>query len=112
MTSQVAIDGACAFAWRNYLLIHSGVSEDDGRRAALHRYLNDLCDNGEYDFALLQVAAVTYLKSLDELQDDRGARLAADQVLTDGQMLDSRRSTPGLVTSTTTSKRATTTRRR
>jgi len=32
MTSQ-AIEGACAFAWRNYLLLHSGVSEDDNRRS-------------------------------------------------------------------------------
>jgi len=31
MTSQ-AIEGACAFAWRNYLLLHSGISEDDNRR--------------------------------------------------------------------------------
>jgi hypothetical protein len=29
----------------------------------------------------LQVAAVTYLKKLDELHDDRGARLAADRAL-------------------------------
>ncbi|MCA6112948.1 hypothetical protein J6497_40400, partial [Bradyrhizobium sp. CNPSo 4026] len=33
MTSQ-AIEGACAFAWRNYLLFHSGISEDDSRRSA------------------------------------------------------------------------------
>ena len=32
-------------------------------------------------FDLLQIAAVAYLKSLDELHDDRGARLAADQTL-------------------------------
>jgi hypothetical protein len=29
----------------------------------------------------LQIAAVAYLKKLDELHDDRGARLAADQTL-------------------------------
>jgi hypothetical protein len=29
----------------------------------------------------LQIAAVAYLKKLDELHDDRGARLAADQAL-------------------------------
>lgn len=28
MTSQT-VDGACAFAWRNYLLLHSGISEND-----------------------------------------------------------------------------------
>jgi hypothetical protein len=80
MTVQ-ATEGACAFAWRNYLLVHSGISEDDNRRSALRRYLSDLGDAGEFDFDLLQIAAVSYLKSLDELHDDRGARLAADQAL-------------------------------
>jgi len=76
-----ATEGACAFAWRNYLLIHSGISEDDHRRSALHRYLTDIGDAGDFDFDLLQIAAVNYLKSLDELHDDRSARLAADQAL-------------------------------
>ena len=69
MTSQ-AIEGACAFAWRNYLLLHSGVSENDNRRSALSRYVTNLRDTGEYDFDLLQIAAVAYLKKLDELHDD------------------------------------------
>ena len=81
MTSQVAVEGACAFAWRHYLLLHSGVNENDNRRAALHRYVNNLRDTGEYEFDLLQIAAVTYLKTLDDLHDDRSARLAADQAL-------------------------------
>ncbi|RTE91223.1 MULTISPECIES: hypothetical protein [Bradyrhizobium] len=80
MTSQ-AIEGACAFAWRNYLLLNSGISEDDNRRSALFRYITNLRDTGEYDFDLLQIAAVAYLKKLDELHDDRRARLAADQAL-------------------------------
>ncbi|MET4716265.1 hypothetical protein ABIF63_000368 [Bradyrhizobium japonicum] len=73
MTSQ-AVDGACAFAWRNYLLLHSGISENDDRIAHLR-------NTGEDDFDLLQIAAVAYLRKLDELHDDRCARLAADQVL-------------------------------
>jgi hypothetical protein len=80
MTSQ-AIEGAVAFAWRNYLLLHSGISENDNRRSALYRYVTNLRDTGEYDFDLLQIAAVAYLKKLDELHDDRGARLAADRAL-------------------------------
>jgi hypothetical protein len=80
MTSQ-AIEGACAFAWRNYLLLHSGVSENDDRRVALVRYVTDLRQTAEYDFDHLQIAAVAYLKKLDQLHDDRRARLAADQVL-------------------------------
>ena len=80
MTSS-PVEGACAFAWRNYMLLHSGMSEDDNRRSALHRYVTDLRDAGEYDFNLLQIAAVTFLKKLDEFHDDRGARLAADETL-------------------------------
>jgi hypothetical protein len=80
MTSQ-AIEGACAFAWRHYLLQHSNVDENDHRRSGLYRYITDVHDRGEYDFDLLQIAAVAYLRKLDELHEDRGARLAADQVL-------------------------------
>ena len=84
MTWQ-ATEGACAFAWRNYLLHHSGISENDNRRSALYRYITNLRDSGEgkYDFGLLQIAAVAFLRKLDELHDDRGARLAANQVLAD-----------------------------
>lgn len=81
MTSQALIEGACAFAWRNYLLIHSGIGEDDSRRSAVHRYVANIGDTAEYDFGLLQIAAVAYLKKLDELHDDRLARLAADQTV-------------------------------
>src|SRR5215208_1117738 len=80
MTSRT-VEGACAFAWRSYLLSHSSVSEDDNRRSALHRYVTDLGDAGEDDFALLQIAAVAYLRNLDELHDERAARAAADQAL-------------------------------
>ena len=80
MTTQ-AIESACAFAWRNYLLIHSDISENDDRRSDLFRYVNNLRNFGEYDFDLLQIAAVAYLKKLDELHDDRRARFAADQAL-------------------------------
>jgi hypothetical protein len=87
MTSQ-AIEGACAFAWRNYMLLHSCISENDSRRSALCRYVTSLHDTREYDFDHLQIAAVVYLKKLDELHDDRGARLAADQAL--AECLESR----------------------
>jgi hypothetical protein len=92
MTSQAA-EGACAFAWRNYLLLHSCISENDSRRSALYRYVTNLCDTGEYDFDLLQIAAVVYLRKLDELLDDQGASLAADQAL--AERLESRRAQAG-----------------
>lgn len=74
-------EGACAFAWRNYLLRHSSISEDDDRRSALYRYVTNLRQAGGYDFDLLQIAAVAYLGNLDRLHDDRAARLAADQAV-------------------------------
>lgn len=93
MTS-LATEGACAFAWRNYLLLHSGVSENDNRRSALYRYVTNLREIDEYDFDLLQIAAVAYLKNLDKLQDDRAARFAAGQAL--AECLGSRVHNPAL----------------
>ncbi len=93
MTAQVR-EGACAFAWRNYMLLHKGISENDRRRSALYRYVTNVCDTGDYDFDLLQMAAVVYLKKLDELHDDRGASLAADQAL--AKCLESRGVNPTL----------------
>lgn len=80
MASRVA-EGACAFAWRTYLLLHQGVDETDDRRTALYRYITSLSDAGEHDFDVLQVAAVVYLKKLDELSEDAEARLAASQAV-------------------------------
>ncbi|WP_024508060.1 hypothetical protein [Bradyrhizobium sp. ARR65] len=85
MTTRT-VEGACAFAWRTYLLLHQGVDETDDRRSALYRYITSLSDAGEHDFNVLQVAAVEYLrkldelnelKKLDELNEDEKARLAA-----------------------------------
>ena len=92
MTSQ-ALESACARAWRNYLLFHSNISENDSRRSALRRYVADLNDAGEYDFDLLQIAAVAYLKKLGELHDERSARAAADQAL--AKCSQSRSASPG-----------------
>jgi hypothetical protein len=81
MNSQV--EGACAFAWRNYLLLHNDVSEDDNRRSDVHRCVTNLfnASGGEYTFCLLQIAAVAYLKTLDESHDAQEARRAANQAL-------------------------------
>jgi hypothetical protein len=76
------------------LLHHSGISENDGRRSALYRYVTNLRDACEYDFDLLQLAAVAYLNKLDELHDDRGARRAADQAL--AKCLELRRAQPDI----------------
>jgi hypothetical protein len=49
MTSY-AVESACAFAWRNYLLVHKGVNENDDRRTSLDRYVNSLYDAGKCRF--------------------------------------------------------------
>jgi hypothetical protein len=78
---SLAIEGACAFAWRNYLLRHSSIREDDSRRSALYHYITNLRDNGDHGFDILQIAAVAYLKNLDKFNDDRAARAATDHAL-------------------------------
>ena len=71
MNTQV-VEGACAFAWRSYLLLHAGVSENDDRRAALSSYVTSIGEAGDCDYDVLQVAAVAYLKKLDELLQETG----------------------------------------
>ena len=80
MTSRAA-EGACAFAWRIYMLHHQGVDETDDRLAALRRYITELSEVGEDDFDVLQVAAVMYLKKLDEGYRDEKARDASSQAV-------------------------------
>src|SRR5258705_1021654 len=66
MTSQTT-EGACAFAWRNYLLLHSGISENDRTRSALYRYVTNLRDTVEYGFALLQISSVASFQNSNAL---------------------------------------------
>jgi len=93
LVAAAALKNETAHQSFSALLLHSGISENDNRRSALARYVTNLRDTGEYDFDLLQTAAVAYLKGLDELHDDRRARLAADQAL--AEQLESRRAQPG-----------------
>jgi hypothetical protein len=68
--------------------------ENDNRLSALYRYVTNLYDSGERfdDFGPLQIAAVVYSKKLDELRDDRRARLAAYRALV--EWLESRSAQP------------------
>jgi hypothetical protein len=63
------------------LLLHKGINENDDRRTALVRYVRDLADAGEHDFNVLQVAALLYLKKLNEFHEDGKARLAASEAV-------------------------------
>jgi hypothetical protein len=78
MTSHT-LEGACAFAWRTYLLHHKGIDENDDRRSALHRYVERMPVS--VNFNVLQVAALLYLRKLDELNEDRKARRAASEAV-------------------------------
>ena len=78
MTCRAA-EGACAFAWRTYLLLHKGINEDDDLVPLFIGTSRVFLDAGEHDFNVLQVAALRYLKKLDELNDDGKAQLAASE---------------------------------
>jgi hypothetical protein len=80
MASRVA-EVACASAWTTYLLLHDDVDEDDDRHAALDRYVTNLCDSGEQDPDALQTAGLVYLRKLDQLGEEREARLASYRAL-------------------------------
>ena len=57
------------------MLVNSGVTENDERRAALHGFISDLHASHEYDFDILQVAGAAYLRKLGKWSDDE-ARVA------------------------------------
>jgi hypothetical protein len=56
---------AFARAWSVYLLTHSGVDENDERRATLERFIRQRCEAGANDTELLVVDGLKYLKKLD-----------------------------------------------
>jgi len=72
---------ACDLAWRSYLLLHKEVDEDDDRRTTLLRYLTNLCEDGERNPDTLQRAGLVYLRKLDDLSEERDARLARYRAL-------------------------------
>ena len=70
MHSPDIVEAAFARAWSVYLLIHSGIDENDARRAGLQRFIRQRCDAGETDTELLAVQGLKYLKSLEGVADD------------------------------------------
>jgi hypothetical protein len=57
---------AFARAWNLYLLTNEGVDENDERRATLERFIRKQCDARAEDTEMLVVAALKYLKDLDQ----------------------------------------------
>lgn len=70
MNSPDTVEAALVRAWSVYLLIHSGINENDARRASLQRFIRRRCDAGEVDTELLAVEGLKYLKSLEGLSED------------------------------------------
>jgi hypothetical protein len=68
MADQSAANLAFERAWSVYLLINSGVNENDERRTALERFIRKKCEAGESDPETLTVGGLTYLKRLDEIE--------------------------------------------
>jgi hypothetical protein len=59
-------DTAFARAWNLYLLTSEGVDEYDERRATLERFIRKQCDAHAEDTEMLVVAALKFLKDLDQ----------------------------------------------
>jgi hypothetical protein len=63
-------EAAFARAWSVYRLIHSGIDENDARRAGLQRFIRQRCEAGQTDTELLAVEGLKYLKGLEGLPED------------------------------------------
>src|SRR5689334_16590704 len=70
MNSPDIAEAAFARAWGVYLLIHSGIDENDARRESLQRFIRQRCEAGETDTELLAVEGLKYLKGLEGLSED------------------------------------------
>ena len=66
MTDPSVANIALTRAWSAYLLIHSGIDENDDRREALEQFIRKRCSAGVTDVELLAVDGLKYLKRLHE----------------------------------------------
>ena len=70
MNSPDIEEAAVTRAWSVYLLIHSGIDENDARRSSLQRFIRQRCQAGETDTELLAVAGLKFLKGLEGVAED------------------------------------------
>ena len=59
------VETACARAWSVYLMINSGLDENDARCALLRRFIRNRWEAGNSDAEFLAVEGLKYLKSLE-----------------------------------------------
>jgi len=65
MADPDIVEIACARAWGVYLLINSGIDENDARRDKLRRFIRSRWQAGANETELLAVEGLKYLKKLD-----------------------------------------------
>ena len=65
MTDPDIVEIACARAWGVYLLINSGISDNDALQERLKHFIRMRCEAGDNDPELLAVEGLKYLKSLE-----------------------------------------------
>ncbi|MEH2550454.1 hypothetical protein V1283_007099 [Bradyrhizobium sp. AZCC 2262] len=65
MADPDIVEIACARAWSVYLLINSGIAENDTRRDKLRRFIRSRWAAGDDETEFLAVEGLKYLKKLD-----------------------------------------------
>jgi hypothetical protein len=65
MADPDIVEIACTRAWSVYLLINSGIVENDPRRQKLKLFIRKRWEAGDSETELLAVQGLKYLKTLD-----------------------------------------------
>ncbi|UPK04758.1 hypothetical protein [Bradyrhizobium sp. 170] len=65
MADSDIVEIACARAWGVYLLINSGIAENDALRDKLKRFIRMRWEAGDDETEFLAVEGLKYLKQLD-----------------------------------------------
>jgi transcriptional antiterminator Rof (Rho-off) len=65
MADPDIVEIACARAWSVYLLINSGIKENDARHDMLKRFIRTRWEAGGRETEYLAVEGLKYLKTLD-----------------------------------------------
>ena len=70
MADPDIVETACTRAWSVYLMINSGLDENDARRASLERFIRKRWEAGNNETEFLAVEGLKYLKSLEGSSTD------------------------------------------
>ena len=70
MADPDIVETACARAWSVYLMINSGLDENDALRTSLERFIRKRWEAGNNETEFLAVEGLKYLKSLEGSSTD------------------------------------------